>query len=345
MELTQRQRIIFKVIVERFINMAEPVGSKTLQELLDFQVSSATIRNEMAVLERYGLIEKTHTSSGRIPSAMGYRYYVEHLMETSLDAPIKASLQQIFAGRHFTLEEAVQTSCQILSEMTNLTTVVLGPNASTQKLKHVQLIPLDAKKAVCIIITDSGHTENKIFEFEQDVTTEDLAACTELLNSELIGTPMSDVVAKMEEIKPLMAAKVFRHEILFDAFVNAFMKFATEKVAVSGRSNMLYQPEFSDLERLKKMMKVLENSDLFKAWMEQCSNVATPLGTRDELIQIGDCSVISSRFNLQGDEQGKLMVVGPNRMEYSKIVPLVDYMSKIIESCFGQDEQGGHEHE
>lgn len=345
MELTQRQKIIFKVIVERFTYAAEPIGSKTLKDLLDFPVSSATIRNEMAILEKEGLLEKTHTSSGRIPSQKGYRYYVENLMEISDETPIQQSLQKVFCQRHYTLDEIVEKSCSILSEMTNLTTVVLGPDSKHQNLKHIQLIPVDSKSAVSIIVTDSGHTENKMFHFTTDVSVEDIRNCTELLNDQLSGTPMVKVVERMQEIQPLMAARIVRHEVLFEAFVSAFMRFATEKVAVSGRSNMLYQPEFSDLNRLKKLMKVLENSEMFRAWTGQQGNVAIPIGTRNELIQVDDCSVVTGKFHYNKDEEGQLMVVGPSRMQYSKVISLVDAMSRILELTFNQSSQKGSDDE
>lgn len=346
MELTQRQKIILKVIVERFIYTAEPVGSKSLKEFLDFPVSSATIRNEMAVLEKEGLIEKTHTSSGRIPSQSGYRFYVENLMELAVDLPVQNSLQKIFCQRHYTLDEIVEKSCQILSEMTNLTTVVLGPDSKHQTLKHIQLIPVNSKSAVAIILTDHGHAQNKLFNFSEEISVEDLKNCTDLLNDQLIGTPMMDVVQKMEEIQPLMAAKIIRHEVLFEAFVTAFMKFATNTVAVSGRSNMLYQPEFADINRLQKLMKVLENSDMFRAWTGKEGNVAIPIGNRNELIQIDDCSVVTAKFHLNKEEEGQLMVVGPSRMQYSKVVSLVDCMSHVLELAFGQtDSKGGADDE
>ena len=201
MEITQRQKIIFKTIVEEFTRCAEPVGSKTLMELLDFPVSSATIRNEMATLEKLGLLEKTHTSSGRIPSQKGYRYYVEHLMEADLDASTKNALQQVFSERHYSLEEVVQKSCDILSHMTNLTSVVLGPDSRHQTLQHVQLIPINNQSAVAIIVTDQGHTENKVFQFGTDVSMQDIQNCTDLLNDQLVGTPIEDVVDKMKEKK------------------------------------------------------------------------------------------------------------------------------------------------
>ena len=334
MELTQRQKIIFKTIVDEFTRCAEPVGSKTLMQLLDFPVSSATIRNEMVTLEKAGLLEKTHTSSGRVPSQKGYRYYVEHLMETKLDVQVKDALQEVFAQRHYSLDEVVDKSCEILSHMTNLTSIVLGPDSRSQKLAHVQLIPISERSAVGIIVTDQGHTENKVFDFGTEVSAQDIKTCMELMNDQLIGTPISEVVEKMKEIEPLMAAKVVRHEVLFEAFVTAFMRFATEKVKVSGRSNMLYQPEFSDLNKLKELMKVLESSSLFHQWTDQEDNVAIQIDNRNELIQIGDCSVLTTKFHYTNDEEGQLMVVGPNRMQYSKVIALMDYMSSVIEDVF-----------
>ena len=339
-KLTQRQKIIFKTIVEEFTRVAEPVGSKTLMQLLDFPVSSATIRNEMAVLEKAGLLEKTHTSSGRIPSQKGYRFYVEHLMETHLDVSTRNSLQQVFRERHYSLDEVVEKSCDILSHMTNLTSIVLGPDARHQALQHIQVIPINSKNAVAIFVTNQGHTENKMFQFEQDVSVEDIKNCTDLLNDQLVGTSICDVVDKMREIEPMMAAKLVRHEVLFEAFVTAFMRFATEKVAVSGRDNMLGQPEFSNINRLKELMKVLDNGRLFHQWTDQADNVAVQIGTRNELIQIGDCSVVTTKFHYNNEEEGQLMVVGPNRMQYSKVVALMDYMSNVIEDVFGNGKGG-----
>ena len=166
-KLTQRQKIIFKTIVEEFTRVAEPVGSKTLMQLLDFPVSSATIRNEMAVLEKAGLLEKTHTSSGRIPSQKGYRFYVEHLMETHLDVSTRNSLQQVFRERHYSLDEVVEKSCDILSHMTNLTSIVLGPDARHQALQHIQVIPINENNQTILMVTHSikaaSHAQRVLF--------------------------------------------------------------------------------------------------------------------------------------------------------------------------------------
>ena len=336
--LTQRQIDIFKAIVDEFTRTAEPVGSKKLMSLLDFHCSSATIRNEMAVLEDVGLLEKTHTSSGRIPSRKGYRFYVEHLMEKELDNEVKHSLQQVFNERHYSMDEIVRKSCDILSQMTHLTSVVLGPESKYQTLQHIQLVPISSRSAVAIFITDHGHTENKTFQFDTDVSVKDLKTCTDLLNDKLCGTPIKDVVEKMQEIEPLLAAQVARHEVLFEAFVSAFMKFASDKVYCSGQSNMLYQPEFSDINKLREVMKVLEDSSLFRQLANHEGNVAIEIGGDNELIQVDDMAVVSSKFHLPGNEEGQLMIIGPTRMQYNRVVALMEYMSKAIEDLYKQAE-------
>ena len=341
MGLTNRQNVIFKTIVEEFTRTAEPIGSKTLMNLLDFPVSSATIRNEMAALEKVGLLEKTHTSSGRIPSSKGYRYYVENLLKTNLDVPMQQTLKTYFTQRHYSIDDVVSKSCDILSEMTNLTSIALGPDCEDQCLQHVQLVPVNEKSAVAIIVTNKGHTENKFFQFKEEVSTDDLKKCTDLLNDKLVGTPICQVVDRMNDIHPIMAATLVRHEVLFEAFVTAFMKFAQDRIKVSGRGNMLFQPEFSDLNRLKELMNVLENGHMIKEWTNKESNVSVRIGNRKELTQIGDCSIISAKFHYSDSEEGQLMVVGPNRMQYSKVVGLMDYMTNVIEDIFYDDKNKG----
>lgn len=341
MDLTKRQETILKAVVDQFTCTAEPVGSKTLMQLLDFPVSSATIRNEMAVLEKNGLLEKTHTSSGRIPSQKGYRYYVEHLMETNLDKELENSLKELFRKRHYSAEEAVNAACSILSEMTNLTSVVMGPDQE-ELLLHVQMLPVNDRQAVAVIVTSGGHAENKLFRFEEPVSRKDLEVTTKLLNEHLKGTPLDQVVDRLQELKPLISAEAGRYETLFDAFVSAFMRFATRGSKVYGRANMLCQPEFSDIHRLEELMRILENESLFQGWMAQGTNEVVPIDSRNELIQIGECSVIRTSFSLSKNEKetGHLMVIGPNRMQYARIIAMLDSISEIIEEVFMPSEGG-----
>ena len=167
MLLTDRQLLIFQVIVDDFIRSAQPVGSRSLSKKEEISFSSATIRNEMADLEELGFIEKTHTSSGRIPSEKGYRYYVDHLLSPQSVKSTRdvSMIQSIFAERIFEFEKIIQRSAKILSELTNYTSIVLGPAVSINKLKRIQIIPLNKETAVAIFVTDTGHVENRTFHF------------------------------------------------------------------------------------------------------------------------------------------------------------------------------------
>lgn len=338
MELTQRQIKVFKTIVEEFTRTAEPVGSHTLMNLLDFSVSSATLRNEMAALEEMGLLEKTHTSSGRIPSSKGYRYYVDHLMVKHIEPKMMNALQSIFDSRNISMEEVVRQSCDILSQMTNLTTVALGPDSRYQSLQHITLIPLNERSAVAIFVTNHGHTENKTFQFPYSVSMKDLTTCCDLLNERLVGVPLNEVVDRMMDLKPLLAANVQRHEMLFEAFVNAFVKFASDQVYFSGQSNMLYQPEFADIEKLKKMMNILEDSSLWREIASKNSGTMVRIGHDNaNLLEVDDVSVVASKFKVHGEEEGQLMIVGPTRMPYNEVVALMEYVSRQIEEMFNDD--------
>ncbi len=333
-EMKARRLEILKAIVEEFTRTAEPVGSKRLMDLLPIACSSATIRNEMAALEEMGYLEKTHTSSGRIPSSKGYRFYVEHLMERQLDDQVKNALTQVFQERHYSLDEIVKKSCEILAQMTSLTSIVLGPESKYQTLQHIQLFPLSENSAVAIFITDHGHTESKTFHFHQNISVEELKTCCNVLNDQLCGTPINLVVNKLKEIQPLLESHVARHEVLFEAFVSAFMKFASDNVYCSGQNNMLYQPEFADIEKLKQLMKMLEDSSLFRQISNHEGNVAITIGGANELIQLENVAVVSSKFKVGKDEVGELMVVGPSRMQYNKVVALMEYMSQVLEDLY-----------
>lgn len=338
MELTQRQIKVFKTIVEEFTRTAEPVGSHTLMSLLDIQVSSATLRNEMAALEELGLLEKTHTSSGRIPSSKGYRYYVDHLMVKHIEPKVMNALQSIFDARNSSMEEVVRQTCDILSQMTNLTSVALGPDARYQCLQHITLIPLSEKSAVAIFVTNHGHTENKTFQFAESVSMNDLMTCCNLLNERLVGVPLNEVVDRMVDLQPLLAANVQRHEMLFEAFVNAFVRFASDQVYFSGQSNMLYQPEFADIEKLKKMMSMLEDSSLWRQIAKDNTGTIIRIGNDNtRLLNTDDVSVVASKFKVHGDEEGQLMIVGPTRMPYNEVVALMEYVSSRIEEMFSDD--------
>lgn len=339
MALTQRMIDILKAIVDEFVATAEPVGSKTLVDKYDLPYSSATIRNDMATLESMGYLEKPHTSAGRIPSNKGYKFYCEHLLKKDVDQDVKNTLMTIFDKGSANLEDAIKESCRMVSEMTNLASGLLGPDSSKQNLQHIKMFQIDPKTAVCVFITDTGYTENKIFNFAQDVSIEDIDTCTDIINDQLVGTPISQLADKLETIKPLLTNSVNRFEMLYNAFAGAFVKFASETLYFDGTSNMMYQPEYADINKLKELTKFFDDSKLFRKLVkhqEEQDNVVaiTPKGT--ELVWKDDLAIISSEIKLSknSSDNARLMVVGPRRMEYSRVINLLDFIAKEIEEMY-----------
>jgi len=283
-----------------------------------------------------GYLEKTHTSSGRVPSTKGYRFYCEHLLEDNMDTEIQYELQQVFSKKQMNMEEAIKKSCEILSQMTNLTSGALGPNASRQRLEHIRVFPISDHSAVAVFITDTGYTESRTFDFNEEISVDDISNCCQILNDRLKGTCIEDVVEKMQSLKPVLANHVHRHEQLFAAFMNAFIRFASDNVYFSGTQNILYQPEFADIEKLKSIMSMLDDSSLWRNIEVHANEVAVRSNHRSQLVWKDDVAVISSTFQLNDLEEGKLMVVGPSRMNYDRIVPLLEYMSAAIEKFYGK---------
>jgi heat-inducible transcriptional repressor len=226
-----RQDEILKLIVEHFIKTAEPVGSKTLQEVYHLDVSSATIRNEMNALEQDGYLEKTHTSSGRVPSEKGYQYYVSSTSgKEAVDESTKNALAERPGEKTKSVEEVMKEACEILSHMTNSASVVLGPSVDEEKLVSVQIIPLGENTATAVFVTDKGYVENKTFLIDPTLKTEEVVKTVKLLNDRLSGTPMSDLVSKMEAMKPALTDYVVGQEVIYDAILEAFAKFATDRL-------------------------------------------------------------------------------------------------------------------
>lgn len=339
--LTKRQSLIFKNIVDEFVSTAEPVASRVLIEKYDINVSSATIRNEMAELERLGLIEKTHTSSGRIPSIEGYRYYVEFLMEKVDTTNYEVAIRSFVESSYSTVEEAIRNASDVISQMTNLTSIVLGPDANEQRLHHIELFPVDERSAVGVFITDSGHTENRVFRFLDDVSLSDIKATTDILNDRLTGTKIKDVTAKLESIEPILAEVVSRHEIIYNAFVGAFAQFANDNMYFSGKSNMFNQPDFVDIDRIRQLMLMMTDYELWNKIGDGDVDVSLQTSDRSQLAWIDDLAVVSTSLRISSSESAKLMLVGPSRMDYEKIISLIEILSDSLESIYiegGNDE-------
>lgn len=325
--LTERKNKLLKMIVEEYIKVAKPVGSKLICK--ELKCSSATVRNEMAELEECGLLEKTHTSSGRIPSEKGYRYYVDHLMEPKkMNGEDMLKLQILFSNQQLALSDYLTKSLQIISEMTNYTSIVLGKASHENKLKEISVIPFNEKELVVIVITDKGVVEHKNIRFE-NINLEDVKKTVALINDLIVGTPIDEVSTKLEfEIKPIIGRYVKEHEILYNTFYEVFQDFSKKNINIVGKNNILEQPEFDNVDKVKDLFAKFDNQDMIQSIEGEGNEIKISIGTESQLDE--DVTVIKTGYKTDKDE-GTIAIVGPKRMDYERVVALLEFIKQNIE--------------
>lgn len=325
--LTKRQEEILKLIVEEYIKLAKPVGSKLLSDKM--KCSSATIRNEMMELEEMGLLEKTHTSSGRIPSEQGYRYYVDNLMQLKeLNGEEVFKLQTVFNNTQLELSDVLSKSLELVSDMTSYTSIMLDTKSHDNKLKEISIVPIDKELVVVIVVTDQGYVEHKNIELKE-VSLEEVKKTVKLINDLIVGTPIDEISAKLEfEIKPVIGKYVRQHEILYNAFYDVFTDISSKNINVVGKNNILKHQEFSNVSKVKDIFDKLEDRTMLENIKESDNNINIYIGHENKMDP--DVTVIKTNYKTNKDE-GTIAIIGPKRMEYDKVVNLLDYIKKQIE--------------
>ena len=333
----ERQEAILKDIVENYINDFKPVSSKSLVD--KFGLSSATIRNDMAELEDLGYIEKEHTSSGRIPSEKGYKYYVDHLMkpkEMTGDEVLK--LQTILNNNSLVVSDAITKCMEIISDITHYTSVVIGDSAKNATLKQISIIPLDnnidkdgVRKVVAVLVTNQGDVENKQVNVEGDIDLRELIQTSEIINKALIGTPIDKVNERLElDIKPMIKEVINRYEEVCNFFSSAFRDFAVDNadVVFKGKTNLLDYKEYDDTNKLKEMVSKLENNELVQQIRTDDEGINVYIGDETEFDK--DVTIIKTHYHV-GNEEGTLAIIGPKRMEYDKVVSLLNFLKQYLD--------------
>jgi heat-inducible transcriptional repressor len=324
--LTERQENILRLIIQNYTNLGQPVGSKKLMED-GIEASSATIRNEMKTLEDYGLLAKTHSSSGRVPSMTGYRYYVDHLLTPSkVGNEDVALIRQSFGKEFHEINEIIQQSANILSTLTSYTALSLGPDVRDRRLTGFRIVPLNNRQVIAIIVTDKGNVESQVFSIPKNLSSDDLEKMVRIINDKLIGQPLMNVYHRLRTEIPMILHKYFQTTDgvldLFDGMLNHIFE---EKVFVGGRMNLLNFEHNQDVEQFKSMYSFMKNSE----------NLNQLLAPRDGAIQIrigselGDnllnnMSMIQASYDIEGHGKGTIALLGPTSMPYSKMFGLVD---------------------
>ena len=333
----ERQEKLLKEIVEVYIETFKPVSSKSLVD--KFKCSSATIRNDMAYLEEMNYLEKEHTSSGRIPSEAGYKYYVSHLMEPKeITGEDLLKLQTILNNNNLVVSDAVTKCMEIISDITHYTSVVIGPSADEATLKQISIIPLDDddsdsdnRKVLAVLITNKGIVENKQINVSKNISIQELTKTCEIINRKLVGTPINKINERLElEIKPNIKDTISRYEEVCNFFSMAFHDFTMENsdVVFGGKTNILDYREYNEPDKIKEMISKLEDVDLVKKISTTSDGINIYIGEETEFDP--DVTIIKTHYKV-GNDEATLAIIGPKRMEYDKVVTLLNFLKNYIE--------------
>lgn len=331
--LTDRQKRILWAVIDDYILTAEPVGSRTVSRKEGVGFSAATVRNEMADLEEMGYLEQPHTSAGRIPSQKGYRFFVDHLVTPKAwNEKELTQLHEFFSSTNGTdhLEEVIQHTSGLLSQMTNYMGVIMGPKFEESSLKHLQIVPITERLAVAILVTNSGHVEQRKIVVPDGVTAQSMEKLVNFLNYRLQGVPLRQLGKRvaldyqeelkyhLDDLEPILLTmqQIFEHS-------------QEDRLFMSGATRMLDQPEFQDVDKLKTILDLIEENNTMIHLMEPTiEGVQVRIGSELSLQEMDHMSFISAAYFYQGEAVGTIGVLGPTRMNYARVIGLIDLMSK-----------------
>lgn len=334
MQMDERKRMILHAIILDYIATADPVGSRTIAKKYNLGVSPATVRNEMSDLEEMGLIEQPHTSAGRVPSQLGYRYYVDCLMKKEpVGNEARDLIQAELLNRIRETDALIQITGKLLSELTNYTALVLSPLIAKHRLKHIQLLPIENGRAVLMIVLDNGHVEHRVIDVPESVREEEYAAFTALLNDKLRGLSleqwqtglMNSIFAALSDRKKFLS-------YLMEQISDTLAMEQAQKVFLGGTLNILNQPEFKQIEKVKSLLELLEEKNTLKEVLsaDKENGIIIKIGSENRYEVMKDCSLITASYHLDGKLIGTLGLLGPTRMEYSKAVSVVEFLTATL---------------
>ena len=322
--LIDRQVLILQSIVENFITTNQPVGSKQIAQNIDF--SSATIRNDMSKLEKEGLIKKTHISSGRVPSEKGYRYYVDYIKKDyELSNSENEKLKQLSGGDIVSENNYLEKNAIVLSDLTDCTAVILAPTKTDRRINKIEVILLSSRSILVILVTNIGEVFQQNYKLDADFTAEDIAEINKLLQSYFYDVDMATAHVMIHgELEKYLKNKVNNYDMIVVALNRLLQNKIKKTVALGGKYNLLKQPDIDNVEKLKEVVSLLEDDKIVELLdnNEVTDKPSIKIGTELKLGNIDDLSLGSSSYNTSKG-QGVIAVLGPKRMDYSKIMTLI----------------------
>ena len=330
--LDDRKKKILQAVIDEYIQSAEPVSSGAIAGKYSLNYSSATIRNEMADLEKEGYLDKPHTSSGRVPSAMGYRLYVDELLkEDNISLEEIKYIKSKLETRVNEIEELTKIATNTLSEITHYTTVAIGPKNNLQNIEEVKFVLLGKRMLMAIILTDTGLIKETIIKFDEDITEEQVETLTFIFNNKLKGKPLEEIDRPLEEyifsqmnyslkvIKPVMEQlnKVINED---------------NQIYLEGANKAFELPEFKSLEVARNFINLIDAKEIVVDLLNPgfAKDINVYIGDENDNEQLKDFSIVTFKHKYKDRDLGTIGIIGPKRMDYSKVISVMKYISKKL---------------
>ena len=334
--LNERKKKILQIIIEDYISSAEPVGSRTIARKYDLGLSPATIRNEMSDLELLGYLELPHTSAGRIPSAQAYRFYVDALIEPgTLTDNDMALIDGWYNERRRNIDDIFQSTAKILSRMTQNVSMVLTNQQTIANFCYLKFLPLDSQHAILCIVADDGSIDTNVVDIPLGMSSEEMDYLAGKMSKLLEDRNLSDISV---EILQNVHTDVVEDKLIFSSLLQAVRKMTgrrqEQKVFLGGTKQLLNQPEFRDVERVRNLLGILEEEKVLKDLLQggEDSGLKVTIGSENKFTGIQDCSMVQATYRLNGQIVGTMAVLGPTRMEYGKVISVMDYLHKYLKT-------------
>ena len=330
--LDERKKKVLQAIVEEYINTAEPVSSNAITCNHGLDCSSATIRNEMAELEKTGYLDKTHTSSGRVPSEKGYRYYVDELIN---DNDISLEEIKYISSKLETkineIEDLTKITANTISEITHYTTVSIGPSTNNQIIQEIKFVLLGTRMMLAVIMTDTGLIKETVIKFDEDVTQKQVETMNYMFNNKLKGQPIETIDRPLEEY---LYDKMTYSVNVIKPVIEQLKKILEDdnKIYLEGANKSFDLPEFNSLEVAKNFINILDTKELMADMLNSgfAQDINVYIGEENEKEELKDFSIITFKHNVNGKDLGTIGIIGPKRMDYSKVISVMKYINKKL---------------
>ena len=340
-ELDARKMSILKAIIDDYIASVEPVGSRTIAKKYDMGLSSATIRNEMADLEEMGYLSQPHTSAGRIPSDKGYRLYVDKLMNPN-ERVIKPTEEDLEVIRSFMqqriheLNQMLRAASEIVSRITHYTAIGMASSVKKHAIKALQIISVDICKLLVIVVLDNDVIKNQIVKIKEPLRPEEISKLTVICGNILTGNKAEDITITMiNDIVALSGIERERILPIVDGILECIKQCDSAEIYTEGTAKLLEHPEFNDIAKAKSLLELLNKEEELAKLLHNCEDagakgIVIRIGNENELPEVSDCSVITATYSVDGVNLGTIGVIGPTRMDYSKVISALEYVRKRL---------------